>query len=156
MNNLYKVSCDAVANERNGNFESVYWMLGGNLKIVSPLKFLRGDVVEIKSIDENVVHVVPNFLDEEAECDRVLVFLSPTVPLSEDSDYEFSCSESCQILAYQPVLQNGNKSYILLVSAYIGSNNIVIGTEKVNKDKFEFRIFSKHLKEILETPNENS
>jgi hypothetical protein len=137
MTILYKIPYSSIYDEINSCYSSLYWTLNNHIKLRSVRKFSKGDTVEIRSIENNIVDIFP--VDFDDIIDKCLVTISPTVPTNIDSNYIFNSSD-VDILLVLPVTFNGNKSYILLVGVPIGKKSIVTGIDSNTNDKMEFII----------------
>lgn len=143
MNNtLYRVHTAATYNQTMDKWVAQYWTLNECVKLASPLKFIKGDLVRfLDRKTPDVVDVLPCDADDDTSI-RNLVFVSSTIPLAEGSDYEFK-DDVCVVHHCKRVVHNGNANYILLVSAPEGIPvSILSGIERTTKDVIEFLIYT--------------
>lgn len=148
MNNtLYKAAISPAYNSRSNSWTFTYWTLNEHLTITSPLGYRRGDLLELVSIENNLVTVVPRDI---AEKDlplyniRHLIVLSPSMPLGEDANYEFE-SDTCIVHCSISINKGGNCNYIILASSPVGIPvSILAGVDKSTGTRFEFLVYEIH------------
>lgn len=120
-----------------------YWTLNRFLTLKSPLSFRRGDLVEIKSVDQEagVINIIPASPSEQDYIVRNLVFMSSSIPFGMDMDYEL-VSEEVHVHCVLETSMKGNKNYIILASVPEGSPvSSLIGIDKNTKTQIEFLIY---------------
>lgn len=126
-------------NTNSGFYEFHYWELGESVVIRSSTPFTPEDVVQVDSIEANVV-TVSVVTDLHPTNQYQLVFLNSRIPVADTDEFEFTAYRGCEILLNKSVSKNGNKGYILLACAPADRMSNICARHVERRENFNFFI----------------
>ena len=141
MNHLCVSYYNSAYDQGTGSYTNIFWSMQQSIRISSPVRYYKGDVLEVVGMGNGEVRVLP--LSEQPEENQeypVLVFMLTSVSLCEDSDYEFRSSNGVQPVLIREVVKGGNKRYMMFVSVPQKSHSILSGIDKESGTRIEFNI----------------
>lgn len=124
-----------------GSYENTFFTMEEAIKISSPLQYFKNDVVEVVGITEDEIRVIPVADPSQLEVkpDKILVFMTTTISLSEDSQYTFHSKHGIQVLLVKEVVKQGNKRYLLFAAVPNDKPvSLLSGVDKATGTRIEF------------------
>lgn len=114
-----------------------FWCRGKLTRIICNKPFSRGDVLEIKSIQDNSngIFIDTTLVDEWEEEYPVLNFISGRLVYNKWADFEYECSDGIVVLKTIEQVLSDNYSIGFIVLTY--QSGKILCKDKVSKNEFE-------------------